>query len=78
MGGVQNLVEKLDQDARQLLAYGYVLSQADVIQKFNLELREALAVPPKFERMQKALTELTEMTGVFFLDAVLAGDQFNV
>ncbi len=62
----------------QLLAYGYVLSQADVIQKFNLELREALAVPPKFERMQKALAELTEMTGVTFPDAVLAADQFKV
>lgn len=61
----------------QLLAYGYLLSQTDVIKKFDLELREALAVPPKFEKMQKSLAELAEMTGVIFPDAVLAADQFK-
>lgn len=61
----------------KLLAYGYVLSQADVIKKFGLELREALAVPPKFEKMQKSLADISKMTGVKFPDAVMAVDQFK-
>lgn len=61
----------------QLLAYGYVLSQADVIKKFGLELREALAIPPKFDKMQKSLAEISELTGVIFPEAVLAADQFK-
>jgi len=36
-----------------------------------------LAVPPKFEKMQKSLAELAEMTGVIFPDVVLAADQFK-
>ncbi len=61
----------------KLLAYGYVLSQASVIKKYGLQIVEELEVPPKFEKMQKAISEISELTGVIFPDEVLNVDQFE-
>ncbi|MFZ6672656.1 DNA/RNA non-specific endonuclease [Undibacterium sp. Xuan67W] len=62
----------------KLLAYGYVLSQADVVKKYGLQIQEELAVPPKFERMQKSIAEIGEMIGIVFPDEVIKADQFGI
>lgn len=45
-------------------AYGFVLSQKDVVDKFGIEKFE----PGRFAKNQKSLAEITELTGVEFGD----------
>ncbi|MHC2282104.1 endonuclease G [Bradyrhizobium diazoefficiens] len=52
-----------------LRTYGFVLSQADVVDRFGIEF-----APGQYARDQKRLTEITQMTGVEFHQGLLEAD----
>jgi endonuclease G len=52
-----------------LQAYGFVLSQKDVVDKFGIEF-----APGRFAKYRKPLADVTALTGVEFASALLAAD----
>ncbi len=54
---------------RKLQAYGFILSQSDVVKKFGIEF-----APGKFARYQKKLSEISQAAGVEFDSKLLAVD----
>nr|WP_315463294.1 DNA/RNA non-specific endonuclease [uncultured Rhodoferax sp.] len=48
-----------------LLAYGYVFDQSDVVKQFGLTFEEAIDLP-KFDRKRETLAEIESMSGVVF------------
>jgi len=55
---------------RVLRAYGFLLSQADVVERFGIEVFQ----PGRFRQHQVSLQRLSELTGVSFDDALHAAD----
>lgn len=53
----------------ELRAYGFVLSQADVVNKFGIEFDVG-----QYQRYQKSLAEISRISGVVFDDVLLAAD----
>ena len=47
---------------RKLAAFGFLLSQADVVRKFGIESFQ----PGRFKKYQTSLARITELTGVEF------------
>jgi endonuclease G len=56
-----------------LRAYGFVLSQKDVVTKFGIEFD-----PGQYARYQRSLKDISELTGVMFHDDLLAKDTMPV
>ena len=54
---------------RKLQAYGFILSQSDVVKEFGIEF-----APGKFARYQKKLSDISQATGVEFDAALIAAD----
>ena len=59
-----------DAGARKLAVYGFLLSQADVVGKFGIEVFR----PGEFKKLQVSLASITAMTGVVFAPHLHAAD----
>ncbi|MGE5378735.1 MAG: DNA/RNA non-specific endonuclease, partial [Bacteroidota bacterium] len=57
-----------------LLAYGFLFDQSDVIQKYGLDIQEALELPD-FKRQQVTIEEISTLSGVVFDKKVRDADQ---
>lgn len=55
---------------RRLAVYGFLLSQADVVEKFGIEVFR----PGEFKKLQVPLSHITELTGVVFAQSLHDAD----
>lgn len=63
------VVEPSEQGKR-LCAFGFILSQGDVVKEFGIEKFE----PGRFKRLQSSLKEIEEATGLVFAETLHAAD----
>lgn len=70
------IVPKDESRTPELLAYGFLFDQSEVIKEFGLDIQEAaLDLAKAFDKQKATLADICQMTGISLAPSIMAADQ---
>lgn len=70
------IVPKDESRTPELLAYGFLFDQSEVIKEFGLNVQEAaLDLAKAFHKQQATLADICQMAGISLAPSIMAADQ---